>query len=251
MTAKLGDIVNYCDQRVRTHDIKDFPGAYNGLQFENNGTVSKIGAAVDAGLIPFQNAIEAKIDFLITHHGLFFAPAAPITGLNYKRYKTLLEGNLAVYGSHLPLDGHHELGNNAIIAEKLNLKIVDWVAFDNEPMAPIIEQAPDRNRLSDALRKLFPNTFAAMEFGPKQPKRLAICSGSGRSVLDVMDKMNLDTLITGELRQQHYNWAQENNKNLYLCGHYATETFGVDALGREVAEKFGLEYEFVRTECFL
>ena len=43
-----------------------------------------------------------------------------------------------------------------------------------------------------------------------------------------------DTLITGELKQHHFNLAQELELNLYACGHYATETFGVDALAREV-----------------
>lgn len=249
--AHLSDIVDFCDKRVRTQDIKDFPGSYNGLQFENNGQVSIIGAAVDAGLETIEKAIQKKVDFLICHHGLFFSPAAPVTGPTYERYKQMLENNLALYGSHLPLDGHPEIGNNAIIAQKLHLKPIDWISFENQPMVPLFDDVPARNDLHAALKALFPDTTRAITFGPERPKRLAICSGSGRSVLDVMNEHSVDTLITGELRQQHYNWAHENKKNLFICGHYATETFGVNALGREVAEKFGLEYFFLDTDCFL
>ena len=100
------DIVNYCNQRTKLQEIKDFPGAFNGLQFQNLGTISKIGASVDAGIVPFQNAISKGIDYIITHHGLFWSPPFPITGPAYQKIKLCLDHNLAVYGSHLPLDCH-------------------------------------------------------------------------------------------------------------------------------------------------
>ena len=112
----LQEIVAFCDQRTRRAEITDFDGAYNGLQLENDGTVSKIGAAVDAGTLPFQAAIEQGIDFLICHHGLYWTPPIPLTGSNHQKIKLALDNNLAVYGSHLPLDCHPEIGNNALLA---------------------------------------------------------------------------------------------------------------------------------------
>src|SRR5690606_26432425 len=101
--AKLSEIVAFCDQRIDVHQIPDFPGACNGLQFENDGEVRRIGAAVDAGLEPFREAVRRGIDFLIVHHGMFWDSVSPITGVSYRKIETLVRGNCAVYGAHLPL----------------------------------------------------------------------------------------------------------------------------------------------------
>lgn len=246
----LSDIVSFCDNRVRRKEIADFPGAENGLQVANDGKVTKIGASVDAGLIPFQKAIEAKIDFLIVHHGLFWRPFTPITEDSYEKIKLLIKGNLAVYASHLPLDGHREIGNNALIAKALGLGQLDWfLEFQGTKIGLIAEAFKDREELKLKLRQLFPGTFTAIEFGSGHPKKIAISSGSGNSVVGELLKAGVDTLVTGELRQHHFNMAQELKLNLYACGHYATEVFGVQALAKEVARKFNLDYEFIQTEC--
>lgn len=248
--AELSNVLDFCDKRVRRKAITDFPGAANGLQLENNGEVKKIGAAVDAGLIPFEKAIQAEIDFLIVHHGMFWSSPTPITGLNYKKIKTAMDGNLAVYGSHLPLDAHPEIGNNAIIAQKLNLEIQAWfVEYEGNAFAAIAKAPENREALAQSLKRLFPQTYCGIEYGSKAPQRIAILSGSGRSAIAEMKKQGIDTLITGELRQEHFNVAQENNLNLYPCGHYATEVFGVQALAQEAAQHFGLPWEFIQTDC--
>jgi len=82
-----------------------------------------------------------------------------------------------------------------------------------------------------------------------KPEKIAILTGSGQSAVDQILVCGADTLVTGELKQHHFNMAQELKLNLYACGHYATERFGVDALGREVSQKFGLPYEFIETNC--
>lgn len=248
--AELSQVIKFCDERVNRRAISDFPGSFNGLQLENNGQVKKIGAAVDAGLIPFEKAIAAGIDFLIVHHGMYWNSTIPVTRLNYKKLKTAIEGNLAVYGSHLPLDAHTEIGNNAVIAQKLGLKIEKWfVEYEGNNIAAIATGPENRVSLVGSLKKLFPDSFTGIEYGSEAPKRIAILSGSGRSAIPEMKKLGIDTLITGELRQEHFNVAQENELNLYPCGHYATEVFGVQALAQEVAEHFGLPWEFIQTDC--
>ncbi len=251
MTAKLEDIVRYCDERTERDRIKDAPGAQNGLQFANRGAVKKIGAAVDAGLIPFREAARRGIDFLIVHHGLFWYPPQPVTGTIYEKYRVLFDNDIAVYSSHLPLDAHPEIGNNALIAAKLGLSVERWfVEMDGVPFSPLCAgNGITRGDLAARLRTLFPRTFTGIEFGGERPEKIAIFSGSGRSGLEHLQAAGCDTFITGELRQEHFNMAQENRWNLYPCGHYATEVFGVAALAKEVAGKFGLEYEFIATGC--
>ena len=244
------DIVNYCDQRTKISEIKDFPGSYNGLQLENSGEVLKIGAAVDAGLVPFQKAISTGIDFIITHHGLFWTPPIPLINSAYQKVKLCIDHNLAVYGSHLPLDCHPEIGNNAILAQKLQLEpIASFLPYEGVDIGLITKNTQSRKDLSNRLKSLFPKGINSMEFGTDTPSKIAILTGSGQSAVDKILDAGADTLITGELKQHHFNLAQELKLNLYACGHYATETFGVDALAQEVSAKFDLPYEFIETEC--
>lgn len=249
--ALLQEIVAFCDHRTRRADVRDFEGAHNGLQIENDGTVGKIGAAVDAGQLPFESAIAAGIDFLICHHGLFWSPPIPIAGVHYKKLKTALDGNLAVYGAHLPLDCHPEIGNNALLAKALGLKKIDsFLNYEGNDMATVT-QGPKggRDELSQKLKILFPNTYQGIEYGSKDPKRIGILSGSGQSAVPHLLKNGIDTLITGELRQHHFNMAQELGLNLYPCGHYATEIFGVKALAAEVAAEFQIPWLFIEQPC--
>ncbi len=246
----LAQIVAYCDQRVRVREVRDFPGAFNGLQVANSGRVTKIGAAVDAGSGPFQLAAEAGVNFLIVHHGMFWDGAQPLTGANRTRLQTLLAADCAVYSSHLPLDAHPQIGNNALIAKALGLKVADWgIEYQGTRIAAIVKQAPTRAALLAKLKKLFPRGVTPIEFGPAQPRKLAIISGSGSSCIAHLPAEGVDTLITGELKQSAFNAAQEAGLNLYLCGHYATETFGVKALAAECAKRFRVPWEFLDTGC--
>ena len=245
----LDHIVAWCDERTRRAAFQDFPGAENGLQLENNGEVTKIGAAVDAGEVPFARAIEAGVDFLLVHHGMFWSPVVPLTGRHYRKIRHAMEGNLAVYGSHLPLDAHPEIGNNAQLAAALGFAADEFfLPHAGEMMGLIARANCTRPGLATRLQRLFPRVIS-IEKGSERLERVAILTGSGRSALPHLTAHGVDTLITGELRQEHFNLAEEMGFNLYCCGHYATEVFGVKALAAEVAGRFGLEWEFIATDC--
>lgn len=250
MMADLTDVIAFCDNRTERLEVPDFPGSENGLQVANDGKVSTVGAAVDAGLEPFRKAIASGIDLLIVHHGLYWTPPLPLVGPAYDKVKLLLDNNLALYGSHLPLDRHPEIGNNAILARKLELSPCGtFLPYEGVDIGLLAKASGSRDDLRSKLEHLFPNGINAMEYGSDEPEKIAVLTGSGQSAVDKILDAGADTLITGELRQHHFNLAQELRLNLYACGHYATETFGVDALAREVAEKFDLPYEFVETPC--
>ena len=243
--AKLEEIVEYCDARTSRKSVVDFPGAVNGLQFANAGEVTKIGAAVDAGLRVFEEAARRGIDFLVVHHGMFWSAQQPVTGTVYEKFRTCFESGLAVYGCHLPLDAHREIGNNAVLARELGLRVLEWgLEFDGTAFAAVCEGIP-RRELSARLRKLFPATFKAIECGSENPARIAILSGSGNAAIPSLAKLGCDTLVTGEIKEENFVRAQDENLNLYPCGHYATERSGVCALAAEISEKFSLPWEFV------
>jgi dinuclear metal center YbgI/SA1388 family protein len=246
--ASLDDLVGYCDKRTRRSAFKDAPGAFNGLQVANNGVVTKIGAAVDAGVIPFRKAVAANIDFLIVHHGMYWDMPRPLTGPAYERVSTLIRGNCALYSNHLPLDGHPEIGNNALLAKQLGLgSIKPFLIRDGEPIGGIATSKMTRTQLRTKLEKLYSRVIA-IEHGSTAPRAIAFCSGAGNSAVPELLPSGVDTLVTGELREEFFNRAQEEKLNLYLCGHYATEVHAVRALAAELSKKFKLPWEWVGTE---
>jgi dinuclear metal center YbgI/SA1388 family protein len=244
----LQDLVTYCDERTRRSAYKDAPGAFNGLQLANRGRVTKIGAAVDSGVDPFRQAVAAGVDFLIVHHGMYWDMPRPLTGPAYERVATLIGGDCALYSNHLPLDGHAELGNNALLARQLGLVPErPFLVRDGEAIGRIAPYSGSRSGLRAQLESLHPRVIA-IEYGSTEPAAVAFCSGSGNSAIPELLPAGVDTLVTGELREEWFNTAQEQKLNLYLCGHYATEVHGVKALAAELAAKFDLPWEFIATD---
>jgi dinuclear metal center YbgI/SA1388 family protein len=227
---------------------KDAPGAFNGLQLANGRGVSKIGAAVDVGVAPFRAAVDAGVDFLIVHHGMFWDQPRTFTGPHFERLATLIRGGCALYSSHLPLDGHPELGNNAILARQLGLQpTLPFLVRDGQSIGWASESTLHRSVLRSSLERLYPRVIA-LEYGATTPQRVAFCSGSGNSAVPELLRSGIDTLVTGELREEWFPVAQDYGLNLYLCGHYATEVHGVQALASDVAKRFGLPWTFLRTD---
>ena len=244
----LHELVTYCDQRTRRTAFADAPGAGNGLQVANDGRVSRIGAAVDAGLVPFRAAVAAGIDFLIVHHGLLWNSPEPLAGAAYLRTAALVRGNCAVYSSHLPLDAHPEIGNNALLARQLGLAgRRGFIPNAGGDIGLIAAHGGPRAELRARLERLYARVIA-IEYGSAAPAEVAFCSGSGNSAVPLLAAAGVDTLVTGELREEHFNRAQEEGLNLYLCGHYATEVHAVHALAAELGAKFGLPWSFVPTD---
>ncbi len=246
--TRLKDLVDYCDKRTRMREFKDAPGAFNGLQFENDGRVSRIGAAVDAGLVPFRKAVASGVDFLLVHHGMYWDMPRPFTGPAFARVAALVGGNCALYSSHLPLDSHPQIGNNVLLARQLGLGAGrGFLPNEGGDIGRIARSRLTRAALRRRLESLYPRVVA-IEFGSASPRQIAFCSGSGNGAMPAIIDAGVDTLVTGELREEWFNVAQERQLNLYLCGHYATEVHAVRALAAELSARFGLPWEFIATE---
>ncbi len=245
--AKLSDVVAFMDAYCDINSIKDFPAAKNGLQFENGGKVRKIATAVDAGIAEVREAARLGADLLIAHHGMFWNAPIPMVGANYEKIKTLISSDIAVYAMHLPLDAHSQIGNNVLIAKGLGLRISGRCFECGGVDIGVVATSPKGGRatLENRLKKMFPQSYKEIKFGSENPKKIAICSGSCGDALEEMPLLGIDTLVCGELREHHFSVAQALNLNLYPCGHYATERFGVATLGELCAKKFSLECEFI------
>ena len=244
--VSLVAIVKHCDQLLRTKEIGDYDGAVNGLQAGNAGTITRIAAAVDASLATVKLAIAARADLLIVHHGLFWSPAHPWTGKKYELLRLLVENNLAVYSSHLPLDAHPRLGNNAQLCAALGLKNLrpffvshgQPIGFQSRARISRAELAARLARATGAKPRIIPG-------GPEICRRIGVVTGSAGDGLKTAADEGMDTFITGEGPHWTYALAEELGINVLYGGHYATETFGVKALAAELSKKFKVPWGFL------
>ncbi len=242
----LAAVVKHCDQTLRTRDVGDYSGAVNGLQMENSGSVIKIAAAVDASITTIKLAIAAKADLLIVHHGLFWSPRQPWTGKNYELVRLLAENNLAVYSSHLPLDVHPKLGNNAQLAAALGLKkLQPFFESHGQKIGLQTRQKISRTELAQKLERATGVKPKLLPGGNETSERIGIVTGGAGGELKQAASEGVDTFITGEGPHWTFALAEELGVNVFYGGHYATETFGVKALSAELAKKFKLPWEFL------
>lgn len=246
MAASLHQIVATCDQLLRNSEFKDYDGAVNGLQVENNGKVTRIAAAVDASLSTIRLAAAAKADLLIVHHGLFWGKTVPWTGRKYQLLRELLDNNIAVYSSHLPLDAHPKLGNNVGLARSLGLKNLKPFFHEKDQYLGYRATANiSRHALTSQLTKIFGKAPTAIPGGPTQIRSVGIVTGGAGSSLPTAAREGVDTFITGEGPHWTYALAEDLGLNVFYCGHYATETFGVKSLATHLSKQFKLPWTFL------
>ncbi|QFU82684.1 Nif3-like dinuclear metal center hexameric protein [Natronorubrum aibiense] len=248
---ELPSFVSRLDEELRTDDYADVDASANGLQIgPDSGAVDHVAFAVDGVRETVDRAVDADADVLVTHHGLSWDGFDRVTGRTYDRIAPLIEHDLALYVSHLPLDGHQELGNAAGVADVLGL----------EECAPFGELGPEHigqrgtaaesytidelcARLEDRL-ETGGQPVRSLAFGPDEIEEVAIVTGSGTDWLDEAVDAGVDALVTGEGKQKAYHEAKEAGIHVVLAGHYATETFGVRAL-QDLVDSWGLETSYI------
>jgi dinuclear metal center YbgI/SA1388 family protein len=242
----LSDIVEYTNEYLRVQEIEDWPNALNGLQIENSGRVTKIGAAVDVSTRVLTAAAKKDVDLLIVHHGLFWPGLQSVTGALRRQLKLAFEKDIALYSAHLPLDLHPKVGNNAQLASALGLKSMKPFFEEKGQLIGVRSKiSGSRDDLIRKLRKAVGGPVKAFNFGPKNAKTIGIITGGAGEEIYRVAADKIDIFITGEAPHWAAVAAEELGINLLLGGHYATETFGVKALAAHLSERFKLPWEFL------
>ena len=246
----LDRVVSWLDDILQTETTPDYPGALNGLQLANRGSVRKVAAAVDFSTRSVTAAIEAGANLLIVHHGMFWGGTRAITGRKYSRLARLIEADVAVYSSHLPLDRHPQLGNNVLLARTLGLEPSgEFAEFKNIFVGVQGSSDVGTRVLVDRARAFSRSqggdTIAtALEGESRVTRRWAICTGAGASAetLDEAARNGIDTLIVGE--GPHWTAVDAADRELAIIyvGHYASETLGVYALAAEASKQFNVTW---------
>jgi dinuclear metal center YbgI/SA1388 family protein len=244
----LPELVRYVDDYLRICEIEDWPNALNGLQIENSGRITKIGAAVDVSTRVLIQAAKKRVDFLIVHHGLFWPGLRPVTGALRRQLKLALENNIALYSAHLPLDIHPKVGNNAQLAGLLGLKLRRPFFEEKAQLIGVKASVSlPREELARRLRKALGGPIKVFDCGPEKTKNIGIITGAAGSEIDKVAQEKIDTLITGEAPHWAAVAAEELGMNLLLGGHYATETFGVKALAAHLSKRCNIPWAFINS----
>ncbi len=244
---KRSDLVTYLDEYLHIAEIEDY--GPQGLQVEaGNDQIERVALAVDSAPPVIEEAARWQANMLLVHHGILWGTLQPIAGALGRRVRLLLEHGINLYSAHLPLDAHPEVGNNAVLARLLDVAVEGWWCLQKGTpigvfgsLAQELKLKAFASRVDGAL-----NTSARIQAnGPERVKRVAIISGFGADEVEGAKTIGADTFLTGETSHAHYWAASDYGLNVVFAGHYATETVGVQELGRHLTEKFGLQTRFL------
>jgi len=241
----LRELVAYLDQYLDIHGFDD--RSNNGLQVEGSDEVRRVAFAVDASLEAFDKAAAAGAQVLIVHHGLFWGEPIMVTGVHRRRLDLLLRRGLSLYGAHLPLDAHPEVGNNSELARLLGLEPSGgFAAYRGRPVG-LLATAEAGVTLEELRRRLSQALGSEARVWPfcERARRIALLTGSAVSALPEAIAMGAEALVCGELAHMVYFAAKEASLGVVFGGHYQTETLGLKALMRHLSERYGLETVWV------
>lgn len=243
---KLSRIEKFLSDYLRPDQFID--PALNGAQVTGRDEIKRIVTGVSACLELFERAAEIEADMIIVHHGLFFGSnPTPVKGSFKARLKFLLEREINLFGYHLPLDAHPQIGNNAQLAKTLKLRaLAPFGIYKGQPIGTHgSREDGDPDSLFELVRGKINPDARIYRFGSGPIEKVGLVSGAGAdSILEAVEK-NLDILITGEESEWVYNFAREEKIDFIAAGHHATERFGVRELARALSERFDVDARFI------
>jgi len=247
MKKSLDSLVAFLDKTLDLAAFRD--ASNNGLQIANSGTVTKVVTGVDASLRLLKEAAARGADCVVCHHGLSWGDSLKrITGLNHRLVSYAIEHNIAVYAAHLPLDAHPRYGNNARLCKALGLaRLTPAFAYHGETIGftAAYAKALSFDAFCGRVRERVNPDIRVLAFGAKSVRTVGVVSGGASDMIDQAAGLGVDVYLTGEPSLQGYNLAEHLSQNVVFAGHYATETFGVQALARLINQRLRIHAEFV------
>ncbi|WP_160288175.1 Nif3-like dinuclear metal center hexameric protein [Pseudomonas knackmussii] len=246
MTIELSVLVEEADRFLDAARIQDY--CPNGLQVQGRPQVRRIVSGVTASQALLDAAVAAEADAVLVHHGYFWKGENPcVVGMKQRRLKTLLGHDISLLAYHLPLDLHPEVGNNVQLGRQLGLTIEGPLEPGN-PRSIVLVGAPAEPMASADFARHVGAVLGREPLlveGDRPIRRIAWCTGGAQGYIDQAIAAGVDAYLTGEVSEQTVHSARENGITFIAAGHHATERYGVQALGRYLAERFGIEHQFI------
>lgn len=244
------ELVNYANTLLNIDAFDDY--APNGLQVQGRAEIKTLVSGVTASLDLLDAAADRHADAVLVHHGYFWKGENPcITGMKYRRLQQLLTSGMNLLAYHLPLDAHSQYGNNARLADKLQI-VVDEIrpVGQGQPILylghlPVAMTATEfAGHVSDCLGREVLHLPARRQ----KIESIAWCTGAAQGYFDEAIKYGVDAYLTGEVSEQNAHTSRECDVHFLAAGHHATERYGVQALGEHLAEKFSLQHLYIEID---
>ncbi|WP_041054774.1 Nif3-like dinuclear metal center hexameric protein [Vibrio owensii] len=236
------------NEKLSPQLIKDY--APNGMQVEGKSEIKRIVTGVTASQALIEKAIELEADALLVHHGYFWkGEPEPIRGMKGKRIRSLIKSDINLYGYHLPLDIHPELGNNAELARLLDIEVEGGLEGHPQSVAlfgrlkQAMSGAEFANKINHALNR--EPLHIAPDNAEKMIETVGWCTGGGQDFIELAAQYGLDAFISGEISERTTYTARELDIHYFSAGHHATERYGIKALGEWLAQEHGLDVTFI------
>jgi dinuclear metal center YbgI/SA1388 family protein len=243
----LKELVDYTNGLLAADSFQDY--CPNGLQVEGKSEICTLVSGVTASQALLEAAIDAGADAVLVHHGYFWkGEDARITGMKRARLKRLLATDTSLLAYHLPLDAHPELGNNAQLAHVLGLTRSGSFGDDGGmelASQGTLEQPLTADELGEYIAQRLGRVPQHIPGSRQQISRIGWCTGAAQSYLEAAVSSGLDAFISGEISEQTVHIARECGIHYFAAGHHATERYGVQALGRHLAERFAISHRFI------
>lgn len=252
MSIKVKELEKYLNSLLNIYEFSDY--GPNGLQVEGSKTISKVAFSVSATKHSIAKACEWGADALVVHHGLFwkFHGTKPIKGPFAKRVIPLIKNDINLFGYHLPLDAHPEVGNAAAIADELEL--VNRDSFGDYKGSPTgikgkFKSPMTRDELAKKLEGILNHkVIHSVPETKDEIKSIGIITGGANSEWYLAMKEGLDGYLTGEMSEHDWHESAESGVTMFAGGHNATEQFGVQRLKQKIEEKFSLQCLYIESE---
>jgi dinuclear metal center YbgI/SA1388 family protein len=244
--VQLKDLLSYSNNVLEIERFNDY--CPNGLQVEGKAEIKKIISGVTASQALVDAAIAEEADVLLVHHGYFWkGEDARITGLKYKRIRSLIESGINLLAYHLPLDAHPLYGNNAKLAEILGLDIAGSFPSGNDAvgMYGTLKMPMSAADFSQKIQSSLEREPLHIGDNSEQIHTIAWCSGAAQNYIEAAAELGVDAYLSGEISEQTVHLAREYGLHFYAAGHHATERYGVQAFGEHLASHFALKHKFI------
>lgn len=231
---------------LQAHKFKDY--CPNGLQVEGREQVKRVITGVTACQALLDAAVVADGDLVLVHHGYFWKNDNPcVTGMRKQRLHTLLKHDINLVAYHLPLDAHPVVGNNAQLAQLLDITITGHFGDMAPPIGYVgkLSEPMSARELAQWVEEKLGRNVLHVGDVEDTVETIAWCSGAAQGFIEQAQETGVDVYLSGEISEPTAHVARETGIHYMAAGHHATERYGVQALGEWLAQEFGVEHQFI------
>lgn len=247
-TISVQALAKFCDNYLNAHEFQDY--CPNGLQVDAGKPIKRIITGVTACQALIDQAIQAKAQAILVHHGYFWeGEDQPLVGMKGVRVRKLMQNGISLIAYHLPLDAHPDIGNNRTLADMLDLTITGALYPDQtHPIGNVATTSPIlASEFADKITKVLERTplHIAATDGDRLLNKIALCTGGAQDMIEQAATMGCDAFISGEISERTTHMARELGVDYFAAGHHATERGGVIRLGEVINQQLGIDVAFI------